>query len=150
GMGSSGKMGTGINAQKLLAAMHHVDCTWLPSQLEQRNGRGHRQGNLNDPTKPEEEQIVEVYYYTTEGSFDVVMWQAVKRKGEFIREFMRGDMSIREMRMDDTGDEETGELGPEMILAATSGNPYELDRIKLIKDIERLDRHARTHRQQQS
>ena|GEM_PF-1788542 len=150
GIGSSGKMGTGINAQKRLAAMHHVDCPWLPALVEQRNGRGHRQGNRNDPTKPKEEQTVEAYYYTTEGSFDVVMWQALKRKGDFIHEFMRGDMSVREMRMDDTGDEETGEVGPEMILAATSGNPYELDRVRLIKAIERLDRQARSHRQQQS
>ncbi len=150
GIGSSGKMGTGINAQKRLAAMHHVDAPWLPAFVEQRNGRGHRQGNMNDPTKPPEEQTVEAYYYTTEGSFDVVMWQALTRKSNFIREFMRGDMSVREMRMDDTGDEETGEIGPEMILAATSGNPYELDRIKLIKDIERLERQERSHRQQQS
>src|SRR5262245_19586437 len=54
------------------------------------------------------------------------------------------------MRFDDTGDEESGEMGPEMILAATSGNPYELDRIKLIKDVERLERQARNHRSQQS
>ena len=150
GIGSSGKMGTGINAQKRLAAMHHVDAPWLPAFVEQRNGRGHRQGNMNDPTKSAEEQTVEAYYYTTEGSFDVVMWQALTRKSKFIEQFMRGDMSVREMRFDDTGDEETGEIGPEMILAATSGNPYELDRVRLIKDIERLDKQARNHRQQQS
>src|SRR5262245_4671828 len=150
GIGSSGKMGTGINAQERLAAMHHVDAPWLPAFVEQRNGRGHRQGNRNDPTKADKDQVVEAYYYTTEGSFDVVMWQALTRKSNFIREFMRGDMSVREMRFDDTGDEETGEMGPEMILAATSGNPYELDRIKLIKDIERLEKQARNHRQQQS
>lgn len=148
GIGSSGKMGTGINAQKRLAAMHHMDAPWLPAYLEQRNGRGHRQGNLNDPTKPADEQIVEAYYYTTEGSFDVVMWQALSRKSEFIRQFMRGDTSVREMRMDDTGDEDTGEMGPEMILAATSGNPFELDRIRLIKDVEKLERQERSHRQQ--
>src|SRR5262245_24759690 len=78
------------------------------------------------------------------------MWQALTRKSNFIREFMRGDMSVREMRFDDTGDEESGEIGPEMILAATSGNPYELDRIKLIKDIERLEKQERNHRSQQS
>ncbi len=150
GIGSSGKMGTGINAQKRLAALHHVDAPWLPAFVEQRNGRGHRQGNLNDPTKPEEEQTVESYYYTTEGSFDVVMWQALTRKSKFIEQFMRGDMSVREMRFDDTGDEESGEIGPEMILAATSGNPYELDRVRLIKDIERLEKQSRNHRQQQS
>ena len=47
-------------------------------------GSGHRQGNMNDPTKPAEEQTVESYYYTTEGSFDVVMWQALTRKSNFI------------------------------------------------------------------
>src|SRR5215510_2761606 len=150
GIGSSGKMGTGFNAQKLLAAMHHVDAPWLPAFVEQRNGRGHRQGNMNDPAKPAEEQIVEANYFTTVGSFDVVMWQALTRKSKFIEQFMRGDMSIREMRFDDTGDEESGEIGPEMILAATSGNPYEIDRVRLIKDIERLEKQARNHRQQQS
>lgn len=150
GIGSSGKMGTGINAQRRLAALHHLDAPWVPAFLEQRNGRAHRQGNLNDPSKPENQQNIDVYYYTTEGSFDVVMWQALDRKSRFIKAFMKGDLSVREMRMDDTGDEDTGEVSPEMILAATSGNPYELDRVKLTQDIERLERQQKNWRGQQS
>ena len=139
GVGSSQKMGTGVNAQKRLTAMHHVDTHWVPAYLEQRNGRGHRQGNENE--------TVEAYYYTTKGSFDLVMWQAVVRKLKAITQFMRGE-SGRVMRFDDTGDEDSGELSFETIMAATSDNPYEFDRVKLQGELQRLERQERNHRSQ--
>lgn len=75
-IGSTVKLGTGTNVQKRLSAVHHLDCPWRPSDLEQRNGRIERQGNTNSD--------VFAYYYTTVGSFDAYMYQLVERKQRFI------------------------------------------------------------------
>ncbi|MGO8608954.1 hypothetical protein ACC848_38990, partial [Rhizobium johnstonii] len=88
------KMGVGTNVQARLAAMHHVDCPWRPADLEQRDGRGIRQGNQN----PE----VAVFRYVVERSFDAYSWQTVARKAGFIAQVMRGDPSVRSI--DDIGD----------------------------------------------
>ena len=69
-------MGTGTNVQARGVALHHLDCPWLPAELEQREGRILRQGNLNPD--------VEVLRYVTERSFDVFMWGTVERKAAFI------------------------------------------------------------------
>ena len=65
-LGSTDKCGTGVNVQTHLTAMHHIDCPWKPSCIEQREGRGIRQGNLNDE--------VAVYRYVTKGTFDAYSW----------------------------------------------------------------------------
>lgn len=65
-LGSTDKCGTGVNVQTHLAAMHHCDCPWKPSSIEQREGRGLRQGNENDE--------VAVYRYVTKGTFDAYSW----------------------------------------------------------------------------
>ena len=71
-IGSTAKMGTGTNVQRRLIALHHLDAPWKPAEVEQREGRILRQGNTN--------QVVAVYRYVTEGSFDAYMWQAWKQK----------------------------------------------------------------------
>lgn len=65
-IGSTDKCGTGVNVQTHLTAMHHIDCPWKPSSIEQREGRGLRQGNENDE--------VAVYRYVTKGTFDAYSW----------------------------------------------------------------------------
>lgn len=65
-IGSTDKCGTGVNVQTHLVAMHHVDCPWKPSSIEQREGRGLRQGNENSE--------VAVYRYVTKGTFDAYSW----------------------------------------------------------------------------
>ncbi|HBY28364.1 MAG TPA: lactate dehydrogenase, partial [Bradyrhizobium sp.] len=75
-LGSSDTMGTGVNVQLRLKALHHLDVPWLPSQIEQREGRIVRQGNQHDE--------VEIFAYATLGSLDATMWQNNERKARFI------------------------------------------------------------------
>ena len=66
-MGSTEKMGAGTNVQERLKALQDLDAPWRPRDIEQRRGRGERQGNMNDE--------IGLYRYVTEGSFDAYMWQ---------------------------------------------------------------------------
>lgn len=79
-LGSTGKMGTGTNCQQKLIAVHHLDCPWRPSDLEQRNGRIIRQGNEN--------KEVDIYSYVTESTFDAYLYQTVENKQKFISQIM--------------------------------------------------------------
>ena len=93
-IGSSETMGTGVNAQQRLIAEHHADVPWLPSWIEQREGRIDRQGNQNEE--------IGIYAYATTGSMDATMWQTNERKARFIAMALSGDRSIR--KLDDVGD----------------------------------------------
>ncbi len=79
-LGSTLKMGTGTNIQDRLVALHHVDCPWRPSDLEQREGRILRQGNMNEE--------VNIYRYVTKDTFDAYLWQIVEQKQRFISQIM--------------------------------------------------------------
>ncbi|MHB8130777.1 MAG: helicase-related protein [Mobilitalea sp.] len=79
-IGSTDKCGTGVNVQTHLVAMHHIDCPWKPSSIEQREGRGIRQGNENSE--------ISVYRYVTKGTFDAYSWSLVENKQRFIRQVM--------------------------------------------------------------
>lgn len=79
-IGSTDKCGTGVNVQTHLVAMHHVDCPWKPSSIEQREGRGIRQGNKNDE--------VAIYRYVTKQTFDAYNWSLVENKQRFISQVM--------------------------------------------------------------
>src|SRR5208337_2594577 len=92
-IGSSDTMGTGVNAQRRLIALHHLDVPWLPAQITQREGRIERQGNENDE--------IEIYAYATKGSVDATSWQLLERKARFIDLAMSGDRSLR--RIEDAG-----------------------------------------------
>ncbi|MCK9549522.1 lactate dehydrogenase [Aquamicrobium sp.] len=92
-IGSTPTMGTGVNAQQRLKALHHLDVPWIPSDIEQREGRIERQGNQNDE--------IELYGYATSGSMDATNWQMLERKARFINMAMSGDRSIR--RIEDVG-----------------------------------------------
>lgn len=92
-LGSTATMGTGVNAQQRLKALHHLDVPWIPSDIEQREGRIERQGNQNNE--------IELYGYATSGSMDATNWQMLERKARFINMAMSGDRSIR--RIEDVG-----------------------------------------------
>jgi N12 class adenine-specific DNA methylase len=92
-VGSTATMGTGVNAQQRLKALHHLDVPWVPSDIEQREGRIERQGNQNNE--------IELYGYATSGSMDATNWQMLERKARFIAMAMSGDRSIR--RIEDVG-----------------------------------------------
>ena len=79
-LGSTQKMGAGTNVQKKLIALHHLDCPWRPSDLQQREGRIIRQKNENDE--------VDIYTYVTENTFDSYLYQLVEGKQKFIGQIM--------------------------------------------------------------
>ena len=86
-MGSTFKMGAGMNVQDRLIALHDLDCPWRPGDLEQRGGRIVRQGNRN--------KEVHIYRYVTEGTFDAYLWQTIENKQRFISQIMTSKSPVR-------------------------------------------------------
>uniref|UniRef100_A0A9E7ZZ92 DEAD/DEAH box helicase family protein n=1 Tax=Bosea sp. NBC_00436 TaxID=2969620 RepID=A0A9E7ZZ92_9HYPH len=132
-IGSSETMGTGVNAQLRLKALHHLDVPWLPSQIEQREGRIVRQGNQHDE--------VEIYAYATEGSLDATMWQNNERKARFIAAALSGDTSIR--RLEDLGEGQANQFA--MAKAIASGDQRLMQKAGLEADLARLERLRAAH-----
>ena len=132
-IGSTGKMGVGMNAQKRIVAIHHLDAPWRPGDVEQRNGRAYRQGNINDE--------VENFTYVTEGSFDARLWDILDRKQNFINQVMNGENVGRET-------EDTGEvtLSAAEVKALASGSPLIMEQVQLDTDIKKLESLRRAHR----
>ena len=132
-IGSSEMMGTGVNAQLRLKALHHLDVPWLPSQIEQREGRIVRQGNQHD--------IVDIFAYATQGSLDASMWQNNERKARFIAAALSGDTSIR--RLEDLGEGQANQFA--MAKAIASGDERLMKKAGLEADIARLERLRAAH-----
>ncbi|WP_026622766.1 N12 class adenine-specific DNA methylase/adenine-specific DNA methylase (plasmid) [Ensifer sp. WSM1721] len=132
-IGSSDTMGTGVNAQLRLKALHHLDVPWLPSQIEQREGRIVRQGNQHDE--------VDIFAYATEGSLDATMWQNNERKARFIAAALSGDTSIR--RLEDLGEGQANQFA--MAKAIASGDERLMQKAGLEADIARLERLRAAH-----
>jgi N12 class adenine-specific DNA methylase len=136
-IGSSEKMGVGTNMQRRAVALHHLDAPWRPADVEQRDGRIMRQGNLN--------KEVQILRYVTEGSFDAYMWQTLERKAKFINQIMRGSLDVREI--DDIGDTA---MSYGEIKALATGNPDLLEKAKLDTELTKLERLARAHNRTQT
>ncbi|MGX7743946.1 DEAD/DEAH box helicase family protein [Rhodopseudomonas parapalustris] len=132
-IGSSETMGTGVNAQLRLKALHHLDVPWLPSHIEQREGRIVRQGNQHDE--------VDIFAYATEGSLDATMWQNNERKARFIAAALSGDTSIR--RLEDLGEGQANQFA--MAKAIASGDQRLMQKAGLEADIARLERLRAAH-----
>lgn len=86
-LGSTSKMGVGTNVQRLLYALHHLDAPWRPDEVEQRDGRALRPGNLNEE--------IEIFRYVTESTFDAYMWQTLEAKAKFVAQVMSPGCSVR-------------------------------------------------------
>ena len=125
-MGSTGKMGVGMNAQKRVVAIHHLDAPWRPGDVEQRDGRAFRQKNINEE--------VSKYVYVTKGSFDSRLWDILDRKQHFINQIMNGEDVGRTA-------EDTGEvtLSAAEVKALASGNPLIEEQTKLTDAIKKLE-----------
>ncbi|TIR50624.1 MAG: lactate dehydrogenase [Mesorhizobium sp.] len=132
-IGSSDTMGTGVNAQLRLKALHHLDVPWIPSQIEQREGRIVRQGNQHDE--------VDIFAYATEGSLDATMWQNNERKARFIAAALSGDTSIR--RLEDLGEGQANQFA--LAKAIASGDQRLMQKAGLEADIARLERLRAAH-----
>lgn len=135
-LGSTQKMGTGTNVQKRLVALHHLDAPWKPAEVEQREGRILRQGNVNEQ--------VSIYRYVTEGSFDAYMWQALETKARFIAQVMTGNNVLR--RAEDIGGQE---LSYAEVKAIASGNPAVLTLAEADAELQRLFILKRNHADEQ-
>ncbi|MDF2389440.1 hypothetical protein JMG10_48995, partial [Nostoc ellipsosporum NOK] len=136
-IGSSETMGTGVNAQLRLKALHHLDVPWLPSQIEQREGRILRQGNQHD--------VVDIFAYATEGSMDAQMWQNNERKARFIAAALSGDTSVR--RLEDLGEGQANQFA--IAKAMASGDPRLMPKAGLEAESARLGRLRSAHQDDQ-
>lgn len=124
-IGSTQKMGAGTNVQRKLVALHHLDCPWRPSDLQQREGRIIRQGNEN----PE----VDIYTYVTENTFDSYLYQLVEGKQKFIGQIMTSKSPVRSAEdIDETA------LSYAEIKALCTGNPHIKEKMDLDIDVQRL------------
>ena len=124
-LGSTQKMGAGTNVQQRLIALHHLDCPWRPSDLQQREGRIVRQGNMHDE--------VDIYTYVTENTFDSYLYQLVESKQKFIGQIMTSKSPVRSAEdIDETA------LSYAEIKALCTGNPYIKEKMDLDIDVQRL------------
>ena len=137
-LGSTQRMGAGTNCQQKLVALHHLDCPWRPSDLQQREGRIIRQGNENAE--------VDIYSYVTEGTFDAYLYQLVERKQKFIAQIMTSKSPVRSAE-----DVDEQALSYAEIKALASGNPLikekmdldiEVTKLKLLKSSHLSQRYA--------
>ena len=131
-IGSTQTMGTGVNAQQRLVALHHLDVPWLPSDIEQREGRIERQGNQHDE--------IDVFAYATLGSVDATSWQLLERKMRFIEAALGGDRTIR--RLEDVADTASQFA---MAKALASGDQRLLQKAGLEAELARLERQRAAH-----
>lgn len=124
-LGSTFKLGLGVNIQDKLIALHHLDVPWRPADMVQREGRILRQGNLN--------KQVYIYRYITEGSFDAYSWQLLETKQNFISKLLSG--SLTERSGSDIGDTV---LNYAEVKALAIGNPLIKERVETANELSRL------------
>ncbi len=124
-LGSTAKMGAGTNVQQRLAAVHHLDVGWKPSDMTQRNGRIIRQGNQN--------KQVRIYNYVTEGTFDSYLFQTLENKQRFISQIMTSKSPVRSC---DDVDEQA--LSYAEIKALCAGNPLIKEKMDLDVQVAKL------------
>ena len=136
-IGSTGKMGVGTNVQDRLIAMHHLDAPWKPAEVEQRDGRIVRQGNMNPN--------VQIYRYVTKKSFDAFMWQKLDTKSKFIGQVLSGAKGSRHAEDIDNPLPEAAEMK-----AAASGDPRVLEHAELDRQVRALTAQRRAFEGTQS
>jgi N12 class adenine-specific DNA methylase/adenine-specific DNA methylase/GNAT superfamily N-acetyltransferase len=124
-LGSTSKLGTGTNVQDRLVAVHHLDCPWRPSDIEQRDGRILRQGNQN--------LIVRILRYVTKGTFDAYLWQIQEQKLKYISQVMTGKSISRSCEdMDETV------LSAAEVKAIATSNPLLAEKMEVDNEVVRL------------
>lgn len=133
-IGHRENMGTGINAQQKMAAIHQFDVPWKPALVEQSEARGWRQGNEN--------KEIEILSYVTEGSFDAIKWSTVARKQQAITAFMQKPQEGQARELEDADDDA---LSYDQIAAAASGDGDYLRKAELDAKVFKLDMMERSH-----
>ena len=118
-LGSYAKMGTGVNVQRKITAMHEVTCPWRPSDIEQAEGRAIRQGN--EFFEKDNNFEVKIYRYATEQTTDALMWQANNLKAQAIRQFIQSQ-TAKSRQLDNAFSD--FELNADLMKSQATGNPY--------------------------
>lgn len=124
-LGSTSKMGEGMNCQNKIVAIHHIDVPWKPSSLEQRDGRGIRFGNENEN--------IDIYRYVTKGTFDAFSWQTIQTKATFIGQVLCGMSNERSV-----DDVDVQLMSFAEMKAAASDNPLILKKFELEVALKKL------------
>lgn len=124
-LGSTAKMGAGTNVQTRLAALHHLDCPWRPADIEQREGRILRQGNMNETVK--------IFKYVTENTFDAYNWSILENKQKFIGQLMSGKNPSRSCE-----DVDEAALSYAEVKALASGDPRIIEMTDLDSQVTKL------------
>ncbi|WP_339140494.1 PLxRFG domain-containing protein [Pseudoalteromonas galatheae] len=123
-LGGTSNLGTGVNVQQRLERIHRLTTPYMPSEIEQQDGRGIRQGNKNDE--------VQISAYVTEGTVDAFKYQLLENKDRMIKQLMKGDFTIHEV--EDLGSDD----GFAMAKAIASGNPLVLEQAGLQAEVKKL------------
>lgn len=133
-IGSTDKLGVGTNIQKLIVAMHHIDAPFRPADVEQRDGRGLRPGNIH--------KVVDIFRYVTKRTFDAYMWQMLTRKLGFISQMLSGnlDRTVEDVTGDDV-------LSFAAIKAAATDQPLLAEKAEVESLVKKLTMQHRGHRQ---
>ena len=126
-LASTEKGGTGLNVQRRMKAVHHIDVPWKPSDIIQRNGRIVRQGNLYNR--------VQIYYYITTGSFDNYLWQIQETKLRYISQIMTSKTPVRS-----ASDIDEQAMTASDFKAIATGNPFLKMRIELENELDLLSK----------
>ena len=134
-IGSTKKLGVGVNVQEKLVAIHHLDVPWRPADMIQREGRILRKGNTSGE--------VFIYRYITEGSFDAYSWQLLENKQRFIASFLSGTSIIREI-----ADIADTVLTYAEVKALAIGNPLIKKRVEVANELEKTKIASRARQKQ--
>ena len=136
-LGSTGKLGTGVNVQDRVIALHHLDVPWKPSDITQRDGRGLRQGNMN--------KAIHIYHYIAEGTFDAYLWQIQEQKLRFITQVTTAKSIARSCEdIDETV------LTAAQFKAIATDNPQLLEKMELENRVSELRILQRNHQDEQA
>ena len=138
-LGSTQKLGTGVNVQERVVAVHHLDVPWTPAAMEQRNGRALRQGNKTAKNYFNNE--IPVYTYATERTLDAYKYQLLQTKQRFITQIKSGNVTDRVIK-EGEGDSDTG-VGYAELVAMLSGNQDILTKSRLEERVNSLKRQKR-------
>ena len=136
-LGSTGKLGTGVNVQDRVIALHHLDVPWKPSDITQRDGRGLRQGNMN--------KAIHIYHYIAEGTFGAYLWQIQEQKLRFITQVTTAKNIARSCEdIDETV------LTAAQFKAIATDNPQLLEKMELENRVSELRLLQRNHQDEQA
>lgn len=138
-IGGTVNMGTGVNVQSRLVALHHIDIPWQPADTEQRNGRGVRQGNII--ARDFNDNNVDIYYYAVKGTLDTYRYQLQDIKGKMFAQFKLNTIDSDSAREFDEGEiDADGQIDPAQMVAMLSGNPVIFEKSKQDKLVKKLRR----------